>query len=96
MRQQIARDAGQPVGAEGIEPCLLDGVEQGRGLGILRLVGPMNLGVGESTLQDDAIGKCAKAAVRGSVGLSEHGISVIHVAQRSSAGGDGTCVAMIR
>jgi len=88
MREKIPRHARKPAGSEGIEPGLLDRIEQVRGVPVLRLMSLMNRGVMEAPLQDDTIGKRTQAAVSRRVRAREQGIGVVDVDERASARGN--------
>jgi hypothetical protein len=93
MGHQIVRDSWEPLCAECIEARLLDGVEQGRGLEVVRFVLPMNRGVVEAAMQNDAIGEGTETAVRGGIRLRETDVSALNTAEGTRAGGDRAAMA---
>jgi hypothetical protein len=79
MRDEISRDSGQPLRAEGIEAGLLDGVEQIGRVAVVWAEPQVNGGVVEAELQDGAVREGAQAGVSSRVCLSKQCVSVFDV-----------------
>jgi hypothetical protein len=95
MGEQVSGDARQPVGSKGIQPRLLNRVEQTRGVRILWLMLLMDRGVVKAPLQHNAIRKRPQTTVSGGVRLSEQRVGVVYVTQCASARRDRARVTMV-
>ena len=85
MGQQISRDPGQPVGTEGIQAGLFNGIEQVCRIWITWLVALMDRRIVELPMEYDTVSKRTEAAVGGRGGLRQEHLGVIDVGERPRA-----------